>query len=144
MPTSYQAPSRGDKKQDARSFSQTVASNLSPDTATVAKLIAGKGDAIYSITAQDTIKTAVETLRDKRIGALVVVDAGGALAGILSERDIVRKLADTPGQTLPQRVEEVMTAKLATPDVSRRSATRAHISSGAAFRAHPTPKVSVV
>ena len=114
MPTSYQAPSRGDKKQDARSYSQTVASNLSPDTATVAKLIAGKGDAIYSITAQDTIKTAVEALRDKHIGALVVVGSDGSLEGILSERDIVRKLADTPGQTLPQRVEEVMTSKVVT------------------------------
>jgi CBS domain-containing protein len=51
-------------------------------------------------------------LRDKRIGALLVTDANGHVQGILSERDIVRKLAETPGQTLPQKVEENMTRDL--------------------------------
>lgn len=48
-------------------------------------------------------------LRERRIGALMVRDASGELVGILSERDIVRKLADTPGETLPKKVEDVMT-----------------------------------
>ncbi|MEL6171245.1 MAG: CBS domain-containing protein, partial [Pseudomonadota bacterium] len=63
---------------------------------------------------------AVETLRDKRIGALLVVDSDGLLVGIISERDIVRKLAETPGKTLPQRVSDVMTRKVETcsPDDS--------------------------
>lgn len=47
-------------------------------------------------------------------------DPQGALVGILSERDIVRRLADTPGRTLPQRVEELMTPEVETcsPDES--------------------------
>ncbi|MEL6640197.1 MAG: CBS domain-containing protein [Pseudomonadota bacterium] len=69
---------------------------------------------MITINATDTLATAVQILRDKRIGALVVVDEGGNLAGILSERDIVRKLADTPGQTLPQTVADNMTAKVVT------------------------------
>ena len=56
----------------------------------------------------------VQVLHDKRIGALIVVDDMGALAGILSERDIVRKLAETPGQTLPQTVAENMTKNVVT------------------------------
>ena len=84
------------------------------DSATVSKLLEGKGRELFSIKPDDTIATAVSVLKDRRIGALVVTDAGGALAGILSERDIVRKLAETPGQTLPQTVAENMTAKVET------------------------------
>ncbi|MEM9050085.1 MAG: CBS domain-containing protein [Pseudomonadota bacterium] len=113
MPESYRAPIRKDKQSD-RTYSQSAASNLSADPATVAKVLAQKGDAVFSIGPGETLGRAVEHLRDRRIGALMVTDAGGALVGILSERDIVRKLADTPGQTLPQLVQDVMTKKVET------------------------------
>lgn len=107
MPSSYQAPKRGDQARD-RTMSQTSATNLSNETTTVQSIIANKGD-VFAIRPQDTIGKAVEVLRDKGIGALVVTDANGTLQGILSERDIVRKLAETPGRTLPHEVSEVMT-----------------------------------
>jgi CBS domain-containing protein len=107
MPTSYQAPRR--KMEEPKSHSQTAETNLAAETATVQKLIAAKGKDVIAIRPQDTLGTAVEILRDNRIGALVVTDANGSLQGILSERDIVRKLADTPGRTLPHQVEQVMT-----------------------------------
>ena len=44
----------------------------------------------------------------------MVTDQNGALQGILSERDIVRRMADTPGQTLPQSVEALMTREVQT------------------------------
>lgn len=113
MPTSYQAPSRGDTSKD-RTQSQSLSSNLGSGQASVGQVIDAKGGDVFSVTPEDTIATAVTHLRDKRIGALVVTDASGALVGILSERDIVRKLADTPGQTLPQKVGDVMTAKVET------------------------------
>ncbi|MEM9793511.1 MAG: CBS domain-containing protein, partial [Pseudomonadota bacterium] len=97
-----------------RTVSQSTKSNVGQDTATVRKLIEGKGGDVFSIRPQDTIATAVTHLRDKRIGALLVTDAAGELQGILSERDIVRKLAETPGQTLPQRVEDNMTREVET------------------------------
>lgn len=112
MPASYQSPSRKDK-DDNRTHSQGLASNTQSATATVSNVISGKGD-VFSIGPDDTLGKAVEVLRDKRIGALVVTDGAGALAGILSERDIVRKLADTPGQTLPQKVGDVMTKDVKT------------------------------
>ncbi|MEM9960228.1 MAG: CBS domain-containing protein [Pseudomonadota bacterium] len=113
MPGSYQAPMRKDK-QSQRTYSQSQASNLSSEQASVARILKQKGSDIFSISPGDTLGRAVEILRDRRIGALVVTDEGGALVGILSERDIVRKLADTPGKTLPQLVKDVMTKKVET------------------------------
>lgn len=124
MPTSYQPPMRKDRPAEG-SKSQTV--SLSQNTPTVADVLASKisdrrgsdhGGSdqadVFSIAPDATLHAAVELLRDKRIGALMVADETGALVGILSERDIVRKLADTPGQTLPQSVRSVMTEKVET------------------------------
>ncbi len=113
MPTSYQAPMAGDKTS-SKTMSQSVLSNAKQETGRVQTLLDQKGTDVITINETDTLATAVQVLRDKRIGALVVVNASGTLAGILSERDIVRKLADTPGQTLPQTVAENMTAKVVT------------------------------
>lgn len=113
MPSSYQAPSRS--TDDAtKTVSQSASSNLSSSSPTVQMVLEQKGKDVFAIRPQDTLEIAVKVLRDKRIGALLVTDATGALKGILSERDIVRKLAETPGQTLPQRVEEVMTSEVQT------------------------------
>ena len=56
----------------------------------------------------------VRILKEKRIGALVITDTNGAPQGILSERDIVRRMAETPGQTLPQLVKDLMTREVQT------------------------------
>lgn len=113
MPTSYQAPHRGDQAKKT-THSQTAQSNLSQEQATVEQLISKKGGTTYTISSNDTLSTAVTVLRDRRIGALLVTGIDGSLEGILSERDIVRKLAETPGQTLPQTVGENMTTKVET------------------------------
>ncbi len=97
-----------------RTHSQSQTSNTTSERATVTDILNTKGHEIFSIRPQETLGRAVEILRDKRIGALAVTDSAGSLCGILSERDIVRKLADTPGQTLPKQVEEVMTTKVET------------------------------
>ncbi len=110
-PTSYQAPTRGDK-QDKSTYSQSTGSNLSQSQTTVAKLLEGKGDAVFSVRPNETIHTVVNILKEKHIGAVLVTDQNGALQGILSERDIVRRMADTPGQTLPQSVEDLMTTEV--------------------------------
>ncbi len=113
MPSSYQAPMRKDRNE-ARTQSQTQASNLGSTNATVGSILERKGGDVISIQPGETLGRAVEILRDRRIGALVVTDEGGALKGILSERDIVRKLADAPGRTLPQLVQDVMTSAVET------------------------------
>jgi len=110
MPASYQAPTKGDAAQKDRTTSQSTSSNLAKENASVEHLLAQKGNAVFSVHPDDTLSIAVGALAEKRIGALVVTDENGALVGILSERDIVRKLSETPGQTLPQKVSDNMTA----------------------------------
>ena len=59
-----------------------------------------------------------QVLTKHRIGALVVLGAGGRLAGILSERDIVRAIAES-GITVRQLpVAQVMTRNFFTCDVN--------------------------
>lgn len=113
MPSSYQAPTRGDK-DNAPTVSQSVQSNMSAQNSTVATLLDKKGNDIFSVRPDQTIEAVVMLLRDKRIGAVLVTDDAGNMVGILSERDIVRRMADTPGQTLPQKVEDLMTSKVVT------------------------------
>ncbi|MEM1387289.1 MAG: CBS domain-containing protein [Pseudomonadota bacterium] len=114
MPRSFQSLTRSGSAQKAKTKSQTVASNTSDEKSTVGQLLEGKSQEVHAIRPHDTVSQAVQILRDRRIGALVVTDETGALQGILSERDIVRKLAETPGQTLPQTVAENMTEKVVT------------------------------
>ncbi|MEM1232576.1 MAG: CBS domain-containing protein [Pseudomonadota bacterium] len=113
MPASFRPPIRGDK-QKKRTASQSKATNLKQETGTVAQLLEGKSSGVIAIRPEDTLSHAVSVLAEKRIGALIVTDEAGVLVGILSERDIVRKLAATPGQTLPQSVSENMTSKVVT------------------------------
>lgn len=109
VPSSYQSPKRSDAPSRT-SHSQSAKTNMAKEIATVRKLIEQKGSDVITIRPRETIGHAVAVLRDYRIGALVVTDDTGVMLGILSERDVVRKLAETPGQTLPQTVEENMTS----------------------------------
>jgi CBS domain-containing protein len=59
----------------------------------VATLLAKKGVKIVTIGPQDSIRQALGRLAEHNIGALIVIDGHGGLAGIVSERDIVRALA---------------------------------------------------
>ncbi|CUK11776.1 CBS domain-containing protein [Shimia thalassica] len=111
-PSSYQSPSQGDKSE--KTYSQTSQSNLASSTTTISKLLDEKGNDVITVRPNDTISTVVTILRDKGIGAVVVTDQNRAVLGILSERDIVRRMADTPGQTLPQAVEDLMTKDVLT------------------------------
>jgi CBS domain-containing protein len=120
MPTSYQPPTRGDSASAQRTSSQSLESNTFETSSTVADLLSGKDRVVHSVTPDDTLSDAVRILRDQKIGALVAVNLDGSLCGILSERDIVRQLAESsaPDQTLALRVSDIMTSDVrsCTPD----------------------------
>ena len=59
------------------------------------------------------IADAVKLLNEHRIGAVVVLADNGLVAGILSERDIVR-LLDSPEGLLKRAVSEIMTTRVIT------------------------------
>ncbi len=59
----------------------------------VKAILAAKGGDIYSIEPAADLAAAAKLLSTHRIGAIVIRGAGGRLAGILSEREIVRAVS---------------------------------------------------
>ena len=80
----------------------------------VRHILQNKGHDVVAVAASADLCEAVRILSQHRIGALLVRAQGGALAGILSERDVVRAIAATGGAALSQSVQQHMTAKLIT------------------------------
>lgn len=79
----------------------------------VRQIIRMKGSTDVAHIAPDaTIAEATQILAEKRYGALLVLDGEGRVAGILSERDIVRGLGERGAKALELRVSDLMTAKV--------------------------------
>ena len=81
-----------------------------------------KGDAVVTVVPDIDVRTLLAVLAEHRIGAVVVSIDGATVDGIVSERDIVRALADRGAGVLSDPVSSIMTAevKTCTPDVSLR------------------------
>lgn len=75
----------------------------------IADILREKGSEVLTITSDTALKQAIQTLAEKRIGALLVSSDGRAIDGILSERDIVRALAKENHDILAHTVSELMT-----------------------------------
>ena len=84
---------------------------------TLKTILAAKGS-VVSIEPTADLVAAAKLLNTHRIGVLVVIDAGGGLVGILSERDIIRVLAESAGTALQLSVAQVMTRNVSTCDVN--------------------------
>ena len=81
---------------------------------TVSIILAGKGREVVTIEPNASLAAAVELLAEKRIGAVVIVGADSRIVGILSERDIVRVLAEQGRAALDGPVSAAMTRKVST------------------------------
>ena len=81
---------------------------------TVQALLSVKGGGIISIEPTATLETAAKKLAEHRIGALLVLGPDRRVTGILSERDIVRVLAEQGAAALAQPLSQVMTRKVVT------------------------------
>jgi len=79
----------------------------------VRDLLKLKGDAIWSVSPESTVIEALHLLAEKDVGALIVLD-GDQLAGILSERDVVRVIAKRDAFSPEQLVDAFMTKKVFT------------------------------
>jgi CBS domain-containing protein len=73
-----------------------------------------KGREVVTIASDATISEAARLLARRRIGAVVVRDRDGSVSGILSERDIVRAIADDSIAALGQTVSAHMTRAVST------------------------------
>ena len=81
---------------------------------TVKAILSRKGGDVVTIAPAATLSAAVKLLAERRIGALVVTGPDNRVAGILSERDIVRTLAERGPVALDDNVGAVMTRKVTT------------------------------
>ena len=81
---------------------------------TVKEILSHKGVDVVTADPHASIADAVKLLAARRIGAVVVTGADRRIVGILSERDIVRALADKGSDALAAPVAEVMTRKVDT------------------------------
>ena len=79
----------------------------------VERILAGKGRHVETIPPSHRLQEAAQILAAKRIGAVVVVSHDRAVLGILSERDIVRAIAQDPAH-LNSPVSDFMTHKVVT------------------------------
>jgi CBS domain-containing protein len=80
---------------------------------TVGRIIKEKGRDVVTVAPSASLAEIAATLAEKKIGA-VVVEEGGAIKGIISERDIVRALAKHGGEGLSRAARDWMTAKVVT------------------------------
>lgn len=81
---------------------------------TIATIIAKRAeDDIIACDVTTPVAEAVQMLAGKRIGALPVL-RNGSVAGIVSERDVIYRLAESGGACLNQTVEAIMTSPAVT------------------------------
>ena len=81
---------------------------------TVSIILAEKGREVVTLEPNASLSEAVRTLAAKRIGAALVLGADRRIAGIISERDVVRALAEQGAAALEQPVSQTMTRKVET------------------------------
>ena len=75
----------------------------------VAQILNSKGNDVFTCAPADSVARAAQALVEKRVGAMVVMN-GDRVAGILSERDLVRAMARDGPACLDRPVETYMTA----------------------------------
>jgi len=81
---------------------------------TVSTVLASKGREVVTIEPTASLSAAAGLLGEKRIGAVVILGADHRIIGILSERDIVRAIAERGAEVLGDPVSAVMTRNVST------------------------------
>ncbi len=77
----------------------------------VKDLLAKKGMELWTIPCQATVKEALQIMAAKKIGALIVLDAG-YMVGMFTERDYARKVISVPDFSLDTPLHQLMTRRV--------------------------------
>lgn len=80
----------------------------------VGQILAEKGRDVIAATAETSIAEAAAILAKRKIGALVVLEDGARLIGIVSERDIVRAISASGAAALEKSIGSIMTRAVMT------------------------------
>ena len=84
----------------------------------IAHVLRDKGALVHTARADISLEEAARELDHKGVGALVVLADNGAIAGVLSERDIVREVARKGADCLGNPVKTVMSKTVVTARLS--------------------------
>ncbi len=86
----------------------------------IAQILKDKGNRVISVRAEETLESVAGLLDKERIGAVVALGEDGSVIGVLSERDIVRRLARHGAGALRMTVGDAMTRDVVTvsPDMA--------------------------
>ncbi|ESQ82776.1 histidine kinase [Asticcacaulis sp. AC466] len=76
------------------------------------QLLNAKGREVYTVTPDDSLSSVAALLYTRKVGAFVVTDRNDRVAGIVSERDIIRAIATSGAQALGQPVGNIMTREV--------------------------------
>ena len=104
---------------------------------TVKTILSRKGNDVVTIEPGATLATAAKLLAERKIGAVMVTGIDNRVAGILSERDIVRALNELGANMLNERVDRVMTRKVVTCTESETIASVMELMTAGKFRHLP-------
>jgi CBS domain-containing protein len=80
----------------------------------IAHVLREKGMAVHTLPAETTLEEAARQLTANKVGALVVLDDTGAIAGVFSERDLVRQVAARGAACLGESVGSAMSRNVVT------------------------------
>jgi CBS domain-containing protein len=80
----------------------------------ISHVLREKGVQVHTLTEAATLEQAAKELDHRRVGALVVTEEGGAVIGVLSERDIVRQIARRGAACLGERIGAAMSRSVVT------------------------------
>jgi CBS domain-containing protein len=80
----------------------------------ISDVMRSKGDLVVTVAPDQSVKALIDLLDEHRIGAAVVSNDGKTIAGIVSERDVVRRLHRDGAAVLEQQVSDIMTADVRT------------------------------
>jgi CBS domain-containing protein len=79
----------------------------------VKQILKMKGSAVFTMSPSATLADVARELTHRKIGAVVILD-GERIAGIVSERDVVRAIAERGAKALEATASSVMTQRVET------------------------------
>jgi len=80
----------------------------------VSSVLKHKGHDVVTVAPQQTVERVVKVLAENRIGAVPVINKEGQLIGIISERDIIRGMAEHGNAVLRHPADQLMTRDVKT------------------------------
>ncbi len=82
----------------------------------ISEVVRRKGVDVVTVRPGETVTELLATLDEHRIGAVVVSEDGASVAGIVSERDIVRQLHQRGRGVLDEPISSIMSTEVDTCD----------------------------